>query len=346
MSRSSLLFLALAACSTTFNGGTDPEAVPDETAETADTAPVSLRLRMDAPMQRLDGADPAPEGCLDEADGGTRGDAVATGIAVKVRSLTLLGADDTKDVELLAETAYDDAAWIELGEDGVEVEAAEIPLGTYDGVSLGVWAMRAELPMSLSGVEGSEHEFTMWFAERDFVMPRDVTVSVDDVDHWVDLETGALVAVPKELEDVDAADTGFEEDKYGYSPSERLRLRDDPSFWDEDPVVMSSDDGDLPFETEEGDTTVTLAEGVELAEGIEVDVTVLELTFLPIDSMSWWEGPVAKPEVDGVYNPLEDCGLDVRMPGVLATATVGGEMPELPEDEGDTGATDTADPEG
>lgn len=345
MSRSSLVFLALAACSTTFNGGTDPEAISGSSAETSDLAPVSIRLRAGTPIQRVDGSDAPPKGCADEADGGVRGEAVATGLAVKVRSLTLLGADGTRDVELLEETRYESADWVELTTDGIEMQVGEIPLGSYDGIELAVWAVRAELPMALPGVGTGTHDFTMWFNEQGYLAPRDLTVAVDDVDHWVDLETSALVAVPESWDADPSEDTGYEFDEYGYAPAERLRLRDDPDFWDEDPVVLSSDDGDLPFETDAGETTVTLAEGVELAEGIEVDMTVLELTFQPIDSMSWWEE--SADAADGVYDPSADCGLDVRMPGVIATATVGGEMPEVPEEEvGDTGATDTDDPEG
>jgi hypothetical protein len=349
MSRSSLVFLALAACSTTFNGGTDPAAVAGSAAEATELAPVSLRLRMGTPMQRFDGAEPAPEGCLDESEGGVRGEAVATGLAVKVRSLTLKGAEGTPDVKLLAEVSYEEAEWVELTEEGVEVEAAEIPLGTYEGIEMGLWAVQAELPMRLPELGEGEHDFTMWFGSEGYTSPRDVTVEMDEAQHWIDLETGSLVEVPKEAEQAEAPDTGdtgfadFEVDPYGVAPSERLRMRDDGVVFAEDPALLSSADGTLPFESDSGEATVTLATGVELAEGIEVDMTVLELTFLPIDSMTWWEGPVGKVEADGVYDPMEDCGLDVAMPGVVATATVGGEMPEIPE-EADTGAWDTAAP--
>jgi hypothetical protein len=317
MRRSLGVALLLAGCTTpTYydpptddlpGGGDDPtSSAPAAPAAAGEASSVTLSL---APPRSRRGGDTPPR-CLDGGDGGVLGEASATAVSVRIRSLTLVGGEGTDDHALIATTAYDDADSLNLSTSGKTLDVAAIPVGTYVGLELSLWTVEANLPMQLPGVSGARHTVSMWYASTDAVSARDVTVRVSGEEHWIDLESGEAVAVdgweapgaPPDDEDFVDWETG---------PAERLRLRGDAAMWAADPAVLSSLDGELVFATDTGDGTMVVTEG---------DVANIDIVFQPLDTMRWWEGPVGTDTVaaDGIYDPTEDCGLDVRVPGVSA----------------------------
>jgi hypothetical protein len=303
---------------------------------------IQLRLgeaRM--PMAEGDGEEPPP-GCLDDTNGGISGVEVPETVSVRIRTLTLLGVDDTPDAVLISETGFDDSQAVELTGETVELNAATIPPGEYDGMSLGLWSMALDVQMRLPDLGEGVWPVTVWFAENGGITPRDVTVDVEGIPHWIDVESASLVStIPEEAGGDTGGDTGLDAYDSGVSdtgaaaeasniPAERVRTYDNPDFWDEDPVLISSKQGDMTFGVEGGAETLDLA---ALTDGAEKPV--LMLTFYAVDTMRWWEGPGdGSVKADGIYDPAEDCGLRVDIPGVAAGA--GGSLDS--QDTMDTGA--------
>lgn len=317
MNRSLLLGLLLAGCTTPLHvdphSGDDLPGGSDDPTTTAPAAPAAsgerstITFALATPVQRRSGD--TPERCLDAGEGGALGQASPSEVSVRIRRLTLIGGEGTDDHALVETTDYGDTESQSVSAAGEPLDVEAIPAGTYVGLELSLWTVEAVLPAQLPGVEGSSHTMSMWYASGSGVTARDITVQVDDEDHWIDLETADVVPVadwdaPEDVEGEEAFDTG---------PAERLRLRDDGTTWATDPAILSSIDGQMVFSTDTGDGTLVVAEGAEAS---------LDIVFQPVDTMSWWEGPVGTgtADADGIFDPTEDCGLDVRVPGVSAIA--------------------------
>lgn len=270
---------------------------------------------------------PAPEGCLDDSNGGVSGSSTPEAVEVVFRRITLLGAEGTDDADLLRADALTEAAALEVTGDGAELALSIPPAGTYVGMEVELWSVALPLPVALDELpEGEDVTLRGWLTTSGHIAQRDVTASVAGVDgmadgeYWIDMDAGALVSTIEEAADL--GDTGAIEPDSGWTegdtglgapgpgdnwpPSDVLRLQDDPTLFATDPAVLTSSAGtSIIWDTGDEDLVIESDED-----------TALTLIFDLNDRFRWWEALEGDDPstADGVYTLGEDCGFHLTMP--------------------------------
>jgi hypothetical protein len=257
---------------------------------------------------------PSPGGCNEDSGGTYAGGAPAT-YGIQVRRVTLLGDVGTDDHDLILIDDLSDSSEVILTAELSDLagELHRPPAGTYTGVALQVFSTRTDLDLSLPDVEASEVPVRGWFSDNGDIQPRDITVEIDGIEHWVAMTD--LTTIPAQtaadIEDAEG-DTGFNvEIGLGAGedpPEDRLTLWADESFWSADPIELSSEDGSKDYRMELDGGSVTIEDGTDLTIALLFDISAV---------LGWWEGG----EPDGAFSLSEDCGLRVGPPSIEVSVT-------------------------
>lgn len=285
---------------------TKPEAAEDDDGSTSVVG---------ATTTSRSGAPPADFGC-NEDDGGTAISTAPSTYGVQLKRLTLLGADGTEDHDLILVDALLDASEVLLTNElsDMDGEISRPPAGTYDGIELEVFSSRADIEMTLLNLETADMPVRGWFVENGDIDPRDITVEIDGIEHWVAMtDMEAVVAqTAADIEEAESAegDTGFEVgiglDPGEEPPADRLTMWEDETFWSADPIVLSSADGTKDYRLGIEGGSATIEDGTDLTVALWFDVGAV---------LSWWEGG----ELDGTFSLETDCGLRVGPPDVTVS---------------------------
>jgi hypothetical protein len=260
---------------------------------------------------------PAPaDGDCSEDDGGTSVSTAPINYGVQLKRLTLLGADGTEDHDLLLVDALSDSSEVLLTSEPSEMDGEIIrpPAGTYDGIELEVFSTRADIEMTLLNLDTADMPVRGWFVENGDIAPRDITVEIDGIEHWVAM-TDMEAVVAQTAADVEEAaesegDTGFEVelglDPGEDPPADRLTMWEDETFWSAEPIVLSSADGTKDYRLGIEGGSATIEDDTDLTVALWFDIGAV---------LSWWEGGT----VDGTFSLENDCGLRVGPPDVTVS---------------------------
>lgn len=248
---------------------------------------------------------PTSNGCGEDDGSGTSAWGAPETYGVQFKRLTLLGGDGTADHDLFTVDDLIDASELILSDkmSALAEEMSRPPAGTYTGVELEVFATRADIDLALADAESESLPVRGWFVDNGDIAPRDITVEIDGIEHWI--ATGDLSVVPAAVE-IEDADTGFEVEAglEGEAPPEdRLTLWADEAFWSADPVALSSESGGKDYRLGIDGGSATIEDGTDLSIALMFDISAV---------LSWWEGG----EIDGAFALDEDCGLRVGPPDI------------------------------
>ncbi|MDG1479251.1 MAG: hypothetical protein P8R54_06645 [Myxococcota bacterium] len=252
---------------------------------------------------------PATSTCGEDDDSGIAAWGAPETYGVQFKRLTLLGDEGTADHDLFTVEALRDASELTLSAEmsPLPQEMVRPPAGTYTGVVLEVFSTRADIDLGLADAALESLPVRGWFVDNGDIAPRDITVEIDGLEHWV--TTGDFDMIPAITEaDLEAGlegELGLEGDE---PPADRLTLWADEEFWGADPIALSSADGGKDYRLSIAGGSATVTDGTDLSIALAFDINAV---------LSWWEGGA----VDGSFSLGTDCGLRVGPPDISIEIT-------------------------